>query len=339
MKRFPKGFGQSLWFYRLIGTFALALPICLSPVSAMEIKLVGTQMILSGPLIPGDAKKVGKVIEENPNITEVICRNSPGGDVPTGYAIGNLMREKGLRTAVSGYCFSGCSRIFLGGKERVFTDDYPIRFTHVGFHGHYYTQGQQTGQLHASLVAQWGLKKWIINHSDGKADPELVERWINIPVAVGMIHFFHPQIARELKAATFFCEHGPARGAGVFKCEPIAKNAFNLGVLTSLEMIRSNDQSELRAAMSPIPPATNFARIDEIDKVPISSPKGLAEYQRFLQSDPPRAFAIAPDRAAWAWNAGGLGAAKQALSRCAERAGKPCLLYAVDYEVVWQSSP
>jgi len=139
--------------------------------------------------------------------------------------------------------------------------------------------------------------------------------------------------------ATFFCEGGPAHGARVFQCEPIAKNALDLGVLTSLAMIHSNDQAELRATISPIPPASNFARIDEMDKVPLSSPKGLAEYQRFLQSEPPRAFAIAPDRSAFAWNAGGLEAAKQALSRCEERAGKPCLLYAVDNDVVWQSSP
>ena len=29
-----------------------------------------------------------------------------------------------MRTAVSGYCYSSCSRMFLGGSARYFTDDY-----------------------------------------------------------------------------------------------------------------------------------------------------------------------------------------------------------------------
>jgi hypothetical protein len=144
--------------------------------------------------------------------------------------------------------------MFLGGKERMFTDDYPLSLTHVGFHGHYYSQGPQKGQLNVQAVVQAGLKNWIIQHSDGKADPDLVERWINIPVGIGMIHFFHPQLTQERNAATFFCERGPVQGTGVLNCEPIAKNAFDLGIVTSLEMIKSNDQAELRSSFRKIPP-------------------------------------------------------------------------------------
>jgi hypothetical protein len=27
--------------------------------------------------------------------------------------------------------------MFLGGRTRSFTDDYPAEYTHIGFHGHY----------------------------------------------------------------------------------------------------------------------------------------------------------------------------------------------------------
>ncbi len=276
---------------------------------------------------------------ENPVIKTVILRNSNGGDVSTGYEVGDLIREEGLKTAISGYCFSSCSRMFLGGKERVFTDDYPMILTHVGFHGHYYSQGSQKGQLFAGLVARRGLKGWVIRHSDGKADPDLVERWINIPVGAGMIHFFHPRLAQERKVSTFLCERGPARGEGIFNCEPISKNALDLGIITSLEMIQSNDQAGLRASFPKIPPRTGYARIDEIDKVPLILEQGLAEYQRYLQAMPPKAFAIGPDKSAWAWRSGGLEAINRALDRCGERARKPCSFYAVDNDVVWQPAP
>jgi len=50
---------------------------------------------------------------------------------------------------------------------------------------------------------------------------------------------------------------------------------------------------------------------------------------------PPRAFAIAPGKSVWAWNAGTSQSYGQALTRCAERAKGPCQLYAYDDTVVW----
>ena len=305
--------------------------------NAMTLTEVGDQLILSGPVVEGDSKKVRDALAGNANIRTVVLRNSPGGYVPTGYEVGDLMRAKGLRTAVSGYCFSGCSRMFLGGKERVFTDDYPLSLTHVGFHGHYYTGGPRNGELHGELVRRRGLKEWIIRHSDGKADPDLVERWINIPVGKGLIHFFPPQLAQRQKASTFFCEQGPKPGVGVFGCEPILKNALDLGIITSLEMTKSNDQEQLKASFPKAPPKTDYARIDDLDKFPLRSEKALAEYKRYLQAVPPKAFAIAADRSASAWQSENVEAINLALSRCAERARTPCLLYAVDDDIVWNS--
>jgi hypothetical protein len=217
----------------------------------------------------------------------------------------------------------------------MFTDDYPVSLTRVGFHGHYYIDGPLKGQLHRQLVERAGLKDWIIQHSDGKADPDLVERWINIPVNIGFIHFFPPQLAEQRNTATFFCDRGPVPGVGIFGCEPVRKNAFDLGVITSLQMIGSNDQAELRASFPKIPLKSHYARIDEFDKLPLRSEQALAEYKRYLDATPPKGFAIAPDRSAFAWRAGRLEAINEALARCAERAGKSCRLYAVDDDVVW----
>ncbi|MCX7224137.1 MAG: hypothetical protein NT071_00610, partial [Burkholderiales bacterium] len=64
----------------------------------------------------------------------------------------------------------------LGGKERRFSDDYVLERTFVGFHGHY----DANGRLNRQLVERLGLLEWIIKYSDGKADRDLVKRWINI---------------------------------------------------------------------------------------------------------------------------------------------------------------
>jgi hypothetical protein len=207
--------------------------------SGMELNIAGNQLILSGRVVGDEPGKVTDVLAKHPEIDTVILRNSPGGDAPAGYQVGRVLREHGLRTAVSGYCYSSCSRMFLGGRTRFYTDDSPPEDTNVGFHGHYYA----SGRLNAGLVSRYGLRDWIIRYSDGKADPQLVEQWINIPYSRGMIHFFHPGLLKRAGVSTFMCQGDEPAGL-VFACEPIAKTALDLGVVTSLDIVHSADRAE-----------------------------------------------------------------------------------------------
>jgi hypothetical protein len=224
-----------------IGVWIAAAVLPTTEPSAMELKIVGKQLILSGRVVGDEPGRVREALANSPEIDTVILRNSPGGDAPAGYRTGELLRERGLRTAVSGYCYSSCSRMFLGGRTRYFTDDYPADHTHIGFHGHYHADGH----LNAALMAQYGLRDWIIKYSDGKADPELVERWINIPLSRGMIHFFHPVLVNWGGASTFICR-GDEPTRPVFACESIAKTALELGIVTSLDIVHSADQPDIR---------------------------------------------------------------------------------------------
>ena len=209
----------------------------------MEMTPIGDQLVLSGAVKRGDDARAAAALASHPEITTVVLRNSPGGDADSGYRLGELLRRKRLKTALSGYCFSSCSRMFLGGSERFFTDDYPPESTHVGFHGHY----RGNGRLWPELMRRKGLKQWIVAYSDGKADAALVERWINIPSSRGMIHFYHPGMVRRNDASTFLCQGTEDSGEGVFGCEPVAKTALELGIVTSLELVHSHDQAALRA--------------------------------------------------------------------------------------------
>jgi hypothetical protein len=235
-----------MWRLSSLGTAGVVIVAVatLSPTgsSAMELKIAGNQLILSGRVVGDEPGKVTDVLARHPEIDTVILRNSPGGNAPAGYAVGQMLREHGLRTAVSGYCYSSCSRMFLGGRTRYYTDDYPPEDTNVGFHGHYYANGR----LNAGLVSQYGLRDWIIRYSDGKADPQLVERWIDIPYSRGMIHFFHPELLRRAEVSTFMCQ-GDETTELVFACKPIAKTALDLGVVTSLDIVHGADRAEVGA--------------------------------------------------------------------------------------------
>lgn len=144
------------------------MALAASHAGAMELTRLGNAIVLSGPVNGGEWAQVKDAFAANPYIDLVILRNSHGGDAGTGYEIGEFFRQQGVTTAVSGYCISSCSRMFLGGKKRVFTDDYPLDQTRVGFHGHYNAHGD----LNGASVIRGGLFDWIMKYSDGKADPD-----------------------------------------------------------------------------------------------------------------------------------------------------------------------
>jgi hypothetical protein len=207
--------------------------------AAMDVRVVEDQLILSGPVVDGDQARIERAFKAHPGISTVILRNSPGGHPWTGFRVGEMFRKKGLTTAVSGYCYSSCSRMYLGGVRRIFTDDFPPEATSIGFHGHY----KKDGTLDEPLMKKTGLRNWIIRFLDGKADEALVDRWVNIPTSRGLIHFFNPGTVKEAGGASaFFCSGDEPAASSPFGCEPIGRNAVDLGVATSTDVIQSRDR-------------------------------------------------------------------------------------------------
>ena len=263
---------KSLW-ERVRRALVVAIPISgfAAPLGhAMTMVVAGDQLILTGPVTSADYDAVESNLSFNPQIKMVILRNSPGGDAPTGYHLGELFRQKSLQTAVSGYCYSSCSRLFLGGSERYFTDDYPPEFTQVGLHGHY----DNKGNLNAASVKALHLKDWTIRYSDGKADEALVERWINIPQGGGLIHFYNPALVNIDGYSTFMCQGTEPDHTRIFDCERIAKNALDVGIATSPTLVSSADQRKIRGTVLEIPPPSGFAELSDVSKVPGISEAG-----------------------------------------------------------------
>ncbi len=90
-----------------------------------------------------------------------------------------------------------------------------------------------------------------------------------------------------------------------------------------------------RAGLTPAPPASGFAALDDVDKVPFLKPGGREGYKVFLGKQFPRAFAVAPS-GAWGWAEMGEDPLARALAICRRNAKDGCALYAVDDQVVWK---
>jgi dienelactone hydrolase len=94
-----------------------------------------------------------------------------------------------------------------------------------------------------------------------------------------------------------------------------------------------------RYAATEAPPASGFAPIDAIDRVPDQSAASLNGYRIFLGKTYPRAFAVNA-QGGWGSAWGGDDPLGRAMESCAKKAtAGECQLYAVDDKVVWKSTP
>jgi hypothetical protein len=212
----------------------VALLFMASIAHAMEFEVRGTAVLMSGPVTGIELRVLESILTSNPSITTVVLKNSTGGDARTGYAVGEFIRERGLNTALSGYCISSCSRMFLGGKERRYSDDQPLEKTFVGFHGNYADNG-------SLLSARMGyLKDWVIKYSDNKVNPDLVEQWVHIPNHHGYAAFYHRD-AKVLPGSqkVMLCQGTEERGKRQEQCaKPEMGDALANGIVTTWDVLQ-----------------------------------------------------------------------------------------------------
>ena len=221
---------------------ALLLALCtmVSTAHAMQFEVRVPYVIMSGGVTGMELRQLESVLADNPGITTIILKDSHGGDASSGYEMGAYIREHGLNTAVSGYCISSCSRMFLGGKERRFSDEQALEKTFIGFHGNY----TKDGFLQSARMPM--LKDWIIKYSDGKANPALVEQWVHIANHHGYDAFYH----RDAKLLpdtqkVLLCQGTEDRQKRQQQCEkPQMGDALDNGIVTTWDLLQIKGPAE-----------------------------------------------------------------------------------------------
>jgi hypothetical protein len=176
-------------------------------------------LVMSGKVEGIELRVLKDWIDKHPEIDTIILKNSTGGDAATGYAVGEYIREKGLTTAVAGHCLSSCSRMYLGGRSRYFTDELPPGKTMVGFHGNYGADG--------NLLPQrvYILKRWIIKYFDWTDEQRsqyepLVEQWVNTSNHNGFMYFFdETKFKTSDGASVLYCTGNEPRQQRFALCE------------------------------------------------------------------------------------------------------------------------
>ena len=93
------------------------------------------------------------------------------------------------------------------------------------------------------------------------------------------------------------------------------------------------------APVTEVPPPTNFAAIDAVERLPDQSAAALKGYRAFQGHAFPRAFAVNA-QGGWGSGWGGEDPLARAMESCTKKSETgACHLYAVDDKVVWKPSP
>ena len=149
------------------------------PSQAMDMKVEGETIVMSGPVDGSECTNLGTILSQA-RIRTVVLTNSGGGNARAGYCVGDLIRERGLSTVIRGRCASSCSRMWLGGVDR--TLEGPN--SRVGLHGNYASGG---GLL---PDAPQRLRAWIPQHAPN-VDKALMEQWTSLPSNNWMMYFYN----------------------------------------------------------------------------------------------------------------------------------------------------
>ena len=211
---------------------ACLLPLLLAPAArAMEFHALGDTLVMSGPVVSNDLARLRDQLAAR-RFRLVVLHESPGGDLWSGYQVGNRIRDEGLATAVSGKCESACGLIFLAGVERSFSNGRPLAQTMVGLHG---AHSIETKQPLPELSPR--MAYMIRTMTDRKYPADLLQRTVYPRNAEDIVYAFHPGR---------YPVDAPGRGVVeclkqpdiTFRCTMLqGHDALGIGVITNPEVM------------------------------------------------------------------------------------------------------
>ena len=214
-------------FRRILG--AVLLAAALAPAAqAMELRQVGDTLVMSGAVDSNVLVRLRNHLASH-EVKLVLLHESPGGDLWSGYQVGNRIRDEGLPTAVSGKCESACGLIFLAGVERSFSDGRPLADTMVGLHGAH-SAGSRQPLPELSPRMAWMIRTM----TDRKYPDDLLRRTVYTRNAEDIVYAFHPARYEASGRGVVECLKQEVN----FKCSMLpGLDALGIGVITNPEVM------------------------------------------------------------------------------------------------------
>lgn len=242
-------------------TGAILCCVFSSSLLATEAKVVGDQLILSGKTSGNEVVLIRDAIAEHGDrIKLVILRdlNGPYERTEMMRASG-LISERGWHTAISGSCGAPCAYLFLGGVQRHFSDDKSPGQTYVVLGSTKYIQDPTRIRNMASRARDdpaakggYKLQEWLKARTGDRISQFMLDRLFPDEPSMRYLHFYDSKrLGRKDGASILYCDGKESSSKRWTECEKIAdSDAYKEGIVTSAELIRSNDRADAKPAGS-----------------------------------------------------------------------------------------
>ena len=204
---------------------------------AMTVEAHGSVVYASGPV--GDDLLKFEAAFASGAIDTVVFVNSPGGDLWTGLRIGNLIASRGYKTVIAGRCVSACSIMFMGGRERRFSDALPPRLTYIGIHG-----AHRTDTKRVDPILQPQIYAFYKHHIGERFNAHVINTALyEMDDASSLLRVYDP--VRSAQRLPYHCKSGqtPRKSCTEFP----GADAINTGIVTHADLVKL----ELPAAFRP----------------------------------------------------------------------------------------
>ncbi len=196
--------------------------------SAMTLETQGNQVFATGP-VDDDFRKFEDAFAK-PGIDTVVFVNSPGGDLWTGLRVGRMIADKGYKTVIAGSCVSACSIMFMGGKERRFSDAFRPNLTYIGIHG---AHNKDTKQVNSQAQPQI-FAFYKLNMGDKFNSSVMNQALYDMEDAGSLLRVFDP--VRSSKTEPYHCVSSQTLRE---KCTKFPNtDASNLGIITHTDLAK-----------------------------------------------------------------------------------------------------
>jgi PQQ-dependent catabolism-associated CXXCW motif protein len=221
---------------------------------AMTVEVHGNQVFATGP-VDDDLRKFEEAFAK-PGVDTVVFVNSPGGDGWTALRVGRLIAEKGYTTVIAGSCISACSIMFMGGKQRRFSDALRPSQTMIGIHGGH---NKETKQVDPRMQPQ--IYAFYKQHMGEKFNSEVMNQALyDMEDAGSLLRVFDP--VRSSQTVPYHCKSSQTPRNQCTKLD--GKDAVNLGIVTQAELVKVN----LPPAFKPANTVFGRELLNEIADVP-----------------------------------------------------------------------
>jgi hypothetical protein len=230
----------------------LALALLPALAQAMELRIAGNELHLRGQVLGYEFGQFRQVLSAHREIDTVVLRDSPGGDGSTAFRIAEAIRDAGLRTVVAGRCYSACTLIFLGGKDRHFARVTQPEVMYLAFHGAFTDNVMDPNS--PSKAGRLQVRAWVIERTGGKIDREILDRFLLGERRAALLYAFDPlQFDLDYGFSLYYCDGSEPAGTVPYKeCEKLAgRDAFSLGFVNSDERVSVRPLRSLPAPYKP----------------------------------------------------------------------------------------